>query len=379
MSLSPAVDPIIPSLVHQSMVLGKNPFQLTHPLTQQVLGIPDVMGIMKQFLNKYDKKTTYNYQQIQPVLASAPRYKRDIQPTQFQLDVQRYVRNLPFEYQLEQLNKIQEDCPFLIVDPMRRQLSTLDSAGSNIKYGFADLYRFLGLSYVPAKVGKVKLSQPKKLPSVPASQNPFYQPVNYNFSIPDTRGNMMLSKLYQFSPHSYYTKIKTIYDKLGSFYGMRGGAKDGIDKKSSDLYIETNMQDMMKLFQHWIERETSPDYLREKYLTMGRSDRPMQNYFNSNFNALLDQMRASHLIYKFDYKPPKDVEYSSKQLDSLKNAMKYYQSHPEAVEVQSRPVRGYDKKRTTRKHRSAGRPRSVGRPRSSGKHRSSKHRSSHRD
>lgn len=336
-------DQMIQNLLHQYVVQGATPSQFINPATKSNLDGKTFLTIVKNYIDKYDQKRGINVDLINKQLSNIPMFKQGMSPITFQQGAQQFLRSLPFEYQLEQLNKIQDKCPFLLVDPQTRQLTTL----GNVKYGLADLYRFMGLSFVPAKIGKVKFSKQKYNPKIPAKFNPLYQPVDYNYSIPDFRGNQILSSIYAQSPSSYYSKLKHFYSNLSNFFNISGGVDNEYKMSGGGkLFIDSSMKDIMELLKYIYKTEADPNYIYNHMLTYGRNDRPMQTYFRNNFDALLNQMAVSHLIYKIkDHHPDKNIKVSSRALENYKAAKKYYQSHPESVEVHTaRPKKASEKK-----------------------------------
>ena len=72
-------------------------------------------------------------------------YEKGADPRQFQLLVHAHIQQMPVELQLEELNNIQRDCPFMLCDPFLRPIDS--GVREKFIYGHADLFRFLGFPF----------------------------------------------------------------------------------------------------------------------------------------------------------------------------------------------------------------------------------------
>lgn len=287
------------------------------------------LSMIKEWNEKLQSRLQNNVQDVAQLFSTAPKYTPKTHAQQYQMMAQQYVRNLPVEYQLEHLNKLQEKCPFLLTDPLLREIG-----GTGIPtYGFGDLYNFLGLSFGNIKLAKVpsntkhykaKLPPPMD-PNNPntLTENVFYAPVNYNYQIPNANTNMKLWDLYQQNP---YSLMNILNNRANQILKMQGGSSS-MSESDRKFYIDVTKDDINKLLDELIKRETDPYYLTKNVLG-SQHDRPMSSYFRNNFDVLLHQLMLSHRIYKInDYKPNKDITISSKMHENYKKAKEYYKKN----------------------------------------------------
>jgi len=250
----------------------------------------------------------------------------------FQIMAQNFLRNLPFEYQLEKLNEMQKSCPFVLADP------NCSSSSGPLSYGYADLYRFLGLQLGTWGVAKVRSPKPAYTPQVPPgnlamdidgsryfTNNPFFVPVNY--PIPDYHGNQMMLSIYENNPGSLVKKLRAIYDNFVQNKAKLSGGGASTNADHEKYFVKSNMKDMLTLVHYIMKKEFDPYYLTN-YMFSGLNPRPMQTYFRNNLDALLYQMMVGHQWYKpNDSKLSKDMEISSKMMDDVKEYMNKKSHH----------------------------------------------------
>jgi len=344
------------NLVEQHIKMGLRPTEMVDPETKKNVNIPTILNIMKDYIKKNEGKyfpvggnvtTGGGNDDLSGMPFIPPVYTQNEQPVSFQYQVQKFIRDIPFEYKLNYLNKIQETCPFLIVDPLT---GTLAQNNVPVNYGYADLYRFLGLSLIPGmhnpqqiKFLKVPPSKkdyrPKLLPDPytnyyafqerPLDANPFYHPINY--PIPDKSGNEILMKIKMESPSELFNKIKNLHSKIYSMYlggntnqpieenGImtgKGNLEGGADK------IQTDFEEIFKLFDYLFKKMYDPEFI---LTDMSGPERPMKKYFKSNFHNLLTQMMIAHGVYNYsNKKPTDDFEISSASAD-------YYEKNKDVV------------------------------------------------
>jgi hypothetical protein len=386
------------NLVEQHIKMGLSPTEMVDPLTKKNVNIPTILNIMKDYISKNEhvfipQRTITGGQP--PIIP--PIYNANTNPSSFQQEVQQFIRNIPFEYKLNYLNKIQETCPFLIVDPLTRTI-TQNTEMHNINYGYADLYRFLGLSYIPGMPGmpgmhnqqqvrllKVPSSKqdyrPKLLPDPnsskyyafqerPLNSNPFYQPVNY--PIPDVTGNEYLMKIKLESPAELFKKIKDLHSRVYSMYagnsnqpmdetgimtgkGLGKGLEIDGGSKINKNKIQTETEDLLKLFDYLFKKMTDPNLIFQS------GERPMKKYFESNFHNLLTQMLIAHGIYNFeDKKPATDFEISSASADYYQKMKDYTPKmyEPYSRSFKTKPAQkqkhSYHKSRTAHSYNKSG-------------------------
>jgi len=256
---------------------------------------------------------------------------------------QRFLRNLPLEYQLDKLNKMQEQCPFILTDPSLRPASS-----GQINYGFGDLYRFLGLPLSDVKIGRYTPKKPLYKPKLPPrfydikgnlQVNPLFHPVKYQYPIPDNQANELLSKIYMNSPVFMFHKLVELHNKMGKYHSMTGGNPgQGLaiptNKDHNKFYINANFNDMITLVHHIMKKELDPYYLTHHLLSMDADGNrpPMQSYFRTELDALLFQLLTSNRLYNVNNKKLTDgLNISSKALDQLKGSLAEYNKSPMAI------------------------------------------------
>lgn len=230
-------------------------------------------------------------------------------PNEFRRMIQKHITDLPPQYQLAELNRIQKDCPFGLVDPSqpkggpRKQSqggSHKQSQGGSHKqsqggskvltgkrltpkkmhYGYADLYKFLGFPYSDTPVR-----------SSMQGQNPFYQPLE--MPIPDVYANNVLSHIRRFSPGQKLMEAKEIFDDISK----KSGGAFLVDSKTLDESYYKKVERMAELAHDVANRVYSPVTL--SHFVPGQ-ERPMKSYLENdnyrNFNDMLWQLQQVHLI-----------------------------------------------------------------------------------
>jgi hypothetical protein len=176
---------------------------------------------------------------------------------QFQLDVQSYIKSISPKSALVELNTLQSLVPFMIADPNCRRLS------SPVKYGYADLLRFMGWNYDESYVSM--------LPTVDGEINPLYAKIEYLF--PDTYGNMVLSgmhndrdsKIILYQLYSKLNKINADYAKNPKKYA----------NKRSKEYAE-----IITALERIVLRKYDPTYISRN---IKGQERPMHQHKMNSF------------------------------------------------------------------------------------------------
>lgn len=195
-------------------------------------------------------------------------------PREFQRAVQTHLRELPPQFQLGELNRVQKKCKFSILDPQGKQLSP-----KKMHYGFADLYNFLGYPFGP---GIVRSSM--------QGQNPFYNPIEY--PVPNIYSNNVLSYIKRFSPTQKLMDAKEIFDEINSKTG--GNWMIGpVDSKILDESNKKKIERMALLLHDVANRAYSPVTL--SHMVHGQ-ERPMKTFEDANFNRMLWELNQIHLI-----------------------------------------------------------------------------------
>lgn len=368
-------------LLSLSTNAGKDLANVIDPTTGKNINIPTILGIVGSYIQKNEEKfkpfePRTDLPQNVPSLPLV--YKPDEPPTNFQIEVQKFIRNLPFEYQLAQLNKIQKDCPFIITDPYLRKFDQTSIVGAKpFEYGYADLYRFLGLNIVPGGIHKhsgmpstkflripptYQEYHPKLPPgfrgnyyafeSKPLDVNPLFHPVDYNYDIPDVSGNEVLMRIKQESPAELFKKLKGIYTRILPMTSMGAVGITGQILGGGYDKISADVSDIVKLMEYIVKKQSDPNYVLSSVFG---AEKPMRKYFKSNFENLLFQLVTSHGVYQFDKKnPEKSVRISSDVKDYVENEIDYYEKNPSKFETRKKSFK-QSKPQTSTKFRSRDR------------------------
>lgn len=202
-------------------------------------------------------------------------WKLSNDPLAFQTALQKHLAELPPQFQLGELNRVQKKCKFNLLDPQGKQLST-----KKMHYGFADLYKFLGYPFGP---GIARNSM--------QGQNPFYHPIEY--PIPNIYSNNVLSHIKRFSPTQKLIDAKEIFEEMNSQAGGNSWFVGPVDSKVLDESYKKKIERMAELLSDVANRVYSPVTL--SHLVSGQ-ERPMKTYQDLNFNRLLWELNQVHLI-----------------------------------------------------------------------------------
>lgn len=195
-------------------------------------------------------------------------------PREFQRTLQKHLHELPPQFQLRELNRVQKNCKFSLLDPQGKQLSP-----KKMHYGYADLYNFLGYPFGP---GIVRSSM--------QGQNPFYNPIEY--PVPNIYSNNVLSYIKRFSPTQKLIDAKEIFDEINSKTG--GNWLIGpVDSKVLDESNKKKIERMAELLYDVANRVYSPVTL--SHMVYGQ-ERPMKTFEDANFNRMLWELNQVHLI-----------------------------------------------------------------------------------
>jgi len=208
--------------------------------------------------------------------------------------------------QLAFLNKIQKQTKFNIFGH-QGQRSKGSPAMNSLKYGYADLLRFLcepvksgevarltkanpigdryvvdheNGEYVRTYAGKYvkatadQLMTAKVKYSKEAATNPFYNPIQYD--VPDERGNELLENLYV-GARVYYKR------KLSELAYLK---KELLAKPSKER-LKSVLENMLLIFRQIHDNRFDPIHLSKQ---IKGQNRPMETYKHEHFNELLQQM-----------------------------------------------------------------------------------------
>lgn len=333
-------------ILSQSRDLAKDPSQFINPHTGQSYTKDNVIKIIGDFIAEYDKgmnkQTEVVKDKLEADMPTPDKFNADKSIKglkQFQIAAQYFIRNIPLEFKVEYLNKMQKKCPNIIVDPNLRLIDPI--AKDKLQYGLADVYRFIGLPLNSVKIGKYKskkqLYRPKVLPKYndvhgQLQINPFYAPVEYSYSIPDVVGNNAMQQIYVNNPHNIFKKLKNIYYNMMQMKG--GGTFDEVTDTINTFYIKGNIKDMIKLIDHLLKKALDPLYLTNTLHSKTVQDGhifkpPMAQYFNDNFNNLMYQLLMSHRLYQIDSKPATNkLQITSPMMNDFMNSYHHYNQKP---------------------------------------------------
>jgi len=342
-------------ILSQSRDLAKDPSQFINPHTGQSYTQNDVMKIIGDFVGEYEKgmakKETVVKEELDlkmPKLEALPEALQS-QPAaamkglkEFQVATQHFIRNVPLEFKVEYLNKIQKQCPNIIVDPHLRVAEP--NVLSQLQYGLADVYRFMGLPLENVTISKFKSKKPLYRPKVmPAytdvhgqlKTNPFYAPVSYTYPIPDVIGNNAMGQIMVNNPQSLFQQLRKLY--YGMLQMKGGGNFDQVKDTMEKFYIKGNIKDMLSLIDHMLKKELDPLYLTNTLLsksvnTLDPTDimtPPMNTYFKDNMSSLMYQLLMAHRLYQIDAKPAtNDLEITSPMMNEFMTSYHHYNNKP---------------------------------------------------
>ena len=213
--------------------------------------------------------------------------------------------------QLAFLNKIQKQTKhhlFNIDGSHKGTRSTKGSSAFNsLKYGYADLLRFLcepvksgevarmtranptghrfvvdniNGQYIRTADGKyLKVDGPQQTDAKAryrreATNNPFYQPIQYD--VPDERGNELLEKLYVGARQYYAKKVAEL-----------AYLKKELSTKPSKERRKSLLENMLLIFRQIHDNRFDPIHLSKQ---IKGQQRPMETYKNEHFYELLEQL-----------------------------------------------------------------------------------------
>ena len=362
----------IAQVVSQGIDLGKSPGDFINPQTGQKYTFDNLVQIIGDFINDYDKGMVQKTQNMKEKLdKDMPNFaKFDSQLPEavknFQIATQLFIRNVPVEFQLEYFNKIQNECPYILADPLLRKKE------GNMMYGLADVYRFIGLPLRKVKIGKYKPNKPIYKPKVmpiytdvhgQLQQNPLYAPISYSYPIPDSKGNLALQQIYMNNPLSLFTRLKKMYSNLVQMKG--GGSFDKVNQAMDKFYIKGSIKDMIALINYILKKELDPFYLTNTLLSRSIEGKdifqpPMHDYFKKNINSMLFQLLMSHRLYQIDQKPATDkLKVTSPMMEDFMSSYNQYgnkpmvmvSSHYKPIGTKKSSHKGPQKRRRKRKSR----------------------------
>lgn len=229
----------------------------------------------------------------------------------FQNIVRRFLRSEKNPAtQLAFLNKIQRQTKFHLFNPDGSRKAQRSKHGSSayqsLKYGYADLLRFLCEPVKSGEVARLTQANPighryvvdnengeyirtykgeyvkanvgitdgKTRYRKEATTNPFYNPIQYD--VPDERGNELLERLYV-GARQYYAK------KVAELAYLK---KELLTKPSKERR-RSILENMLLIFRQIHDNRFDPIHLSKQ---IKGQQRPMETYRNEHFYELLEQM-----------------------------------------------------------------------------------------
>lgn len=228
----------------------------------------------------------------------------------FQNIVRRFLRSEKNPAtQLAFLNKIQQQTKFHLFNPdgSRKALRSKhgSSAYQSLKYGYADLLRFLCEPVKSGEVARLTQANPigyryvvdnengeykrnykgeyvkadlvtdgKTRYRKEPTSNPFYNPIQYD--VPDERGNELLERLYVGARQYYAKKVAEL-----------AYLKKELQTKPSKERRRSILENMLLIFRQIHDNRFDPIHLSKQ---IKGQQRPMETYRNEHFYELLEQM-----------------------------------------------------------------------------------------
>lgn len=196
----------------------------------------------------------------------------------FQLDVQKYIRTVHPELRLREFNDLQLKCKFLLSDPLRRHFT---KSAKKVRYGQADLLRFLGYNY---HIDYNKLIKTDK-DIDKTNSNPLFYQIKYPH--PDVYGNVMLDSL----------KYVNGYDGIvGNLYidfmtADKNYKKNPKKNRGQRNKIYTNVVQNLSMILDNMRNPISLSALIEG------QKRPMKEYNRKSFFKTLVDFNSLHLLH----------------------------------------------------------------------------------
>lgn len=278
----------------------------------------------------------------------------------FQKVVRKFIRDSQPSQQLALLNSVQKNTKWSLFNPMQKKPKQ-ETAFNKLRYGYADLLRFLcdpvksgtvqrltranptGYKYVIdddegeyAYNGKeyikwdpIKHTGMHKYRKV-QTVNPFYQPILYD--VPDEDANERLENLYKGARKYYKKKL----DELNYLHKE-------LERSESKEHRKRIIENILLIYRQIYDNRFDPIHLSKQ---IKGQERPIETYRQEHFNETLQQLVTRNKLAPgtFRAKPPgrTGVEINPnlaimKQLDKVRNQKKKKRSSRkhEAVEVSS--------------------------------------------
>lgn len=222
--------------------------------------------------------------------------------------------------QLAFLNKIQKQTKFHLFNTHNVGRSKGSSTMQSLKYGYADLLRFLCEPVKSGQVAKFTKSDPlghryvvlkkdeaseytgkkyvknhdgtytEESPNTTdgrtryrkeATTNPFYNPIQYD--VPDQRSNELLEKLYVGARQYYAKKISEL-----------AYLKKKLKEKPSKERRKSILENMLLIFRQIHDNRFDPIHLSKQ---IKGQERPMETYRNEHFYELLEQLSTRKRLH----------------------------------------------------------------------------------
>lgn len=277
----------------------------------------------------------------------------------FQNIVRRFLRSEKNPAtQLAFLNKIQQQTKFHLFNPDGSRKTQRSKHGSSayqsLKYGYADLLRFLCEPVKSGEVARLTQANPighryvvdnengeykrnykgeyvkadlvtdgKTRYRKEPTSNPFYNPIQYD--VPDERGNELLERLYVGARQYYAKKVAEL-----------AYLKKELKTKPSKERRRSILENMLLIFRQIHDNRFDPIHLSKQ---IKGQQRPMETYRNEHFYELLEQMSTRKRLAPVSVRerPPR-----GKTGISISN--------PVLDHVEKKTTRHHKKRRHSKKH-----------------------------
>lgn len=283
--------------------------------TQLTLSEDDIKAIIDMNLSENMNINSFNMPRRELLLKQGARYQADTK--KFQEIVKKYIKSINPKHQLYVLNRIQSSTPFMLMNPAKLLPPRI---ARQIKYGYADLLRFLCNPVFNEDVARfnevgqnINMHTVKKVPegiemgTNKYKGNPFYNPIWY--PIPDNRSNILIDDLMSRNKAFYESKIRQIQQLFFEVNNTRMDESAAIKRLNQILHLMVDIYD----------RENNPVYLSKDPVLVDKPDlyeyanfkneRPMETYNREHMMdtiyMLLSNKRAAPQTY--DNKPMRNT------------------------------------------------------------------------
>lgn len=276
--------------------------------TQLALSEADIQKIIDMNLGESMDINSFNMPRKELILKQGEQYRKDT--AKFQELVKKYIKSINPKHQLYVLNRIQANTPFMLINPAKLLPPRIVK---QIKYGYADLLRFLCNSVFNEDIARFnEVGQPIEMYTIKNMSskeievgtnkykgNPFYNPIWY--PIPDNRSNILIDDLMNRNKAFYESKKRQIQQLYYEVNNTRMDETTAIKKVNQILHLMVDIYD----------RENNPVYLSKDPVLVDKpelyeyanfkNERPMETYNREHMMdtiyMLLSNKRAAPQTY----------------------------------------------------------------------------------